>query len=342
MLRRMETAGQCLAERCIVDSLLVRRDMEVDVAATLLSILALISFGCEFKGGSFIPGEPLDASIDAERTDASLDSGPDATPLGSFGPAERVAELDIFEGYDHASLTEDQLEVFIRGTQGSASNIFVASRESIDGMFSIPQLVPTTNIAGGAESDPFISPNGLTLYFASRNVTSAGPRKIYQAQRAARDAAFGPVTLVSELNSNGPLDDDPGTPFLSDTRIIISSKRNLPSRLWLSERADGDAPWGAPVQITSGPTNIAGVDTPHVLPSGDRIFYDQARTGDTRQLWGADLSGLAISNPTPIAELDTPEFDALHPWVSPDRRTIYFTRMVPGDNSTREIFRASR
>lgn len=94
------------------------------------------------------------------------------------------------------SLTADEKTiVFVRNNSGSWSenNLFIANRENVNEEFTNVEAISELNTSSKAESYPWISPDGLTLYFTSdRN----GSDKIYTTTRTDLRSKFGPATLV--------------------------------------------------------------------------------------------------------------------------------------------------
>jgi Tol biopolymer transport system component len=52
------------------------------------------------------------------------------------------------------------------------------------------------------DTDPALSPDGLTLVFASDRPDTLGGRDLYMASRASRASTFGPVVHLIDLSSS--------------------------------------------------------------------------------------------------------------------------------------------
>ena len=104
-------------------------------------------------------------------------------PDGTFGNARPVPELNSTQGDQRPSIRFDGLEIFFFSNRpGSTPNtmgvpttdIWVATRNSIDDPWDPPvNLGPEVNSAFG-DFNPYISPDGLTLYFASNRPAGSG------------------------------------------------------------------------------------------------------------------------------------------------------------------------
>ncbi|MBW2459369.1 MAG: PD40 domain-containing protein [Deltaproteobacteria bacterium] len=103
-----------------------------------------------------------------------------------FGAAQLVAAINTDEPEANPSLSSDGLTLFydssMPGGFGSRDIWFVA-RATPNGTFGTPQNVGLPN-TGDVDSDPAISADGRTLYFASNRPGGAGNSDLWQAQRS--------------------------------------------------------------------------------------------------------------------------------------------------------------
>jgi len=135
---------------------------------------------------------------------------------------QAVSELDALGDIRGMSLTRDELNIFFRakilGGEGGY-DVWTATRSSKDypfiGVTNLTEINTSAN-----EHDPFISPNGLTLYFSSdRN----GSVKLFETKRDSLDEPFGPARQLPFFNSPNI---DLGAPFLSaDGSALYFTKR---------------------------------------------------------------------------------------------------------------------
>ena len=99
---------------------------------------------------------------------------------GTFGNAQRIDRLSSPYGDQRPSIRFDGLEIFLFSNRpGSVPDslgvlsfdLWVSTRKKIDDLWSTPvNLGPTINTEFG-EINPYISPDGLTLFFASNRPT---------------------------------------------------------------------------------------------------------------------------------------------------------------------------
>ena len=135
-------------------------------------------------------------------------------PTDLFGAPQNVTELNSAGGDGYASLSADQLHiVFISTRAGSGWNLYEASRAALGDAFSAPAAMSYVNRSGD-EASPFLSPDGLTMYFSYPEV-AAWDYDIFVASRPRVDMPFfinqtpgrfdltGKMSISGELNSQG-------------------------------------------------------------------------------------------------------------------------------------------
>jgi hypothetical protein len=188
------------------------------------------------------------------------------------------------------------------------------------------------------EVDPFLTADGLTLYFASNR---AGPFDIYAATRPRQGASFGPPARIPE-SSEG---DDFSFGVSTDGRVgyLASDRPGGPGgvSIWLGVRDDPGAPFADLWSL--------GISSP-----GDD--YDPMLTADERVLWLAPASpeddprpqdlhlarrngaSWVFSRPERVEELSSDAGEA-DPSLSDDQLVIVFATSRRG---ARELWYAVR
>ena len=189
---------------------------------------------------------------------------------------------------------------------------------------------------------PFLSFDGLTLYFSRVDTPDFYYHRIYQTTREDTSAQFSGATEISSLNYSGG---HVPCPWVSVDNLRMYYHRTEPGsrhRLKVSERASTDKPW--PVGNNIIELNILGnLNDPSLtkdeltivfmgynLPGGvgEYDLYIATRThlnspfGDVRNL----------------IELNTTANDA-DPFVLPDGLSLYFTSNINGNF---QIYKATR
>lgn len=112
-----------------------------------------------------------------------------------------LAELSGLSDDASPWLSADRLEILFQSDRAGALDIWRATRASPTVPFGAPE-----KLAGGVNTDnfqdahPFVSADGRTLYFTSTRIDS-NRRDLYTATRPDRDAPFGNVEPVANLES---------------------------------------------------------------------------------------------------------------------------------------------
>lgn len=153
----------------------------------------------------------------------------------------------------------------------------------------VPHFAPATpiggvNMTGTTEDSPYLSPDGMTLLFASNRQGGQGGLDIYQATRQSIDPAM-PFVNVKNLGTplNSARDDfDPYT--LDGTRYYLTSDRNNPgdpdigmSVLSMGLFSFPDPPPGG--EDPNFPINFVNARDEHPVLSGDgrRLYLESQR-----------------------------------------------------------------
>jgi Tol biopolymer transport system component len=99
-------------------------------------------------------------------------------------------------------VTPDGTTLYFASDRGNGRyDLFRATRSTDAGQFEAAKPIGSLNSAFD-EIVPVVSSDELTIYFGSdRNAPGARGFDIYMARRASKDAEFGDVTPVTELNS---------------------------------------------------------------------------------------------------------------------------------------------
>ncbi len=286
----------------------------------------------------------LDASINTSGREISPSLSPDGLELyfgrwytdvwvarrtskdAPWGEAEKAAP-PISTGYleGHPCISADGLSLyFISNRHGAPGNpvnsdIFVATRPTLKDPWEEPvRLGPNVN-GSDYEYAPFISPDGLTLFF-SKGYSKA---QVYVSQRATTKDPWEPARFVDWVNSAmNPWDDAGGSEFsvtyVNESPILYFSRG---TSIWTG---DWNV-WQAeviPVTDLDGDTVVDradlailmdhwGQDAPlcdiHPIPMGDTVVDD----GDLEVFYRhADASRTVIPTPT-LNETDVAPFISL-------------------------------
>jgi Tol biopolymer transport system component len=264
----------------------------------------------------------------------------DPTGLGPFGAPMQQGALGSTRDDQSPTLTADLLEIYFMSSRGcgNCADIFVAKRTSITDPWGTPALVAEINDAAKLMT-PEISPDGLTLWFASEQQGPAGGSDIWVTTRPDRMSAWALPVRDPRL-STAAYDLDPS---LSSDGLTMTLSATDPGftygDIMISTRASTTAAWSTPVPISE--LNTTALEGAAQLRDNGRTLYfcrqTPANNFDIYVVTRASTSD-PFGTPVPLGSLNSAslDFDA---WVSEDQHTIFFSSDRTGDL---EIYAATR
>jgi serine/threonine protein kinase len=154
------------------------------------------------------------------------------------------------------------------------ADLYVSRRAALD----LPWGEPV-NLGAGVNSSstdffPFVSEDGLTLYFCSKR---SGEGDIYRATRADTNGPFGPAE-----NNGSPIntkDSDESTPWLASNGLALiftskrTDKRPYTWNLYISYRRTTEAPWEEPIDLGWPVSTWGGQSGASFTADGSRFFF---------------------------------------------------------------------
>jgi len=151
----------------------------------------------------------------------------------SFGAPTLVASLSSSGDECCAVMTANELHVVFAGKPGSDINLYLSSRGSVAATWATPALVAELE-TNAQESNPYLTPDGLTVYFDSDRPGGAGSRDLYVATRPDVSSPFSTPQRISELGTS----DNERDAWLSPDgrRLYFSSNFNGDFDIYVSER----------------------------------------------------------------------------------------------------------
>jgi len=84
-----------------------------------------------------------------------------------FSAGTPVTELATASDDEQPTLTSNELVIVFTSKRSGNGDLYYATRESIQGPFDPPILVPQLNHPNRADESPYVTPDGCGLYFAS-------------------------------------------------------------------------------------------------------------------------------------------------------------------------------
>lgn len=281
-----------------------------------------------------------EARTDAADGDGTLMTLGDGAVLAPFGAPMEQTALASARDDQMPSLTADLLEIYFGSARncGNCIDIFVATRTSVTAPWGTPtELTALTNAA--KDMAPEITPDGLTLYYASERQQPAGGCDIWYTTRPDRLSAWAAPQRETNLSTAG-YDTDPALSDDGLTMMLTSDGAGGTSAaIYMSTRASLTSPWSTPLLVSELDSPLH--DAAASLRDGGHTLY-MAREVTTGQM---DIFYATRSSST--TPFDTPvllpnvnggplDFDA---WVSADQRTLFFASNRSG---TMKIYEATR
>lgn len=293
-------------------------------------------------------GSSMESSSGSTGSEGSSSSGsgdsttgePMDEPLGPWGAIEPATMLNSPGSDDDPTLTADLLEIYFGSNRNGTEDVFVSTRANTGAPWDVPLPVDTFN-SGAIETFPEVSPDGLVMLFASDR-EAAFDLDVYWSQRAARGQPWStPLPLTGAATVGLP--DYGATPTPDMTRVLLCRDDvggAGQSDIWMATADFTSWTVGVPMHVDELATNVAECSST-LSPSEREIFFETTRpTGFGWSIWTAareDPTG-AWEAPTEVVELDG-GFDEIDPWLSPDRRTLWY---ASGTMGTYDLYVATR
>lgn len=153
-----------------------------------------------------------------------------------FGPATPLTELNSPSLDILPRLSADELTIVFTSQRPEGkgrTDIWQARRSAVGAPFGAPENVAELN-TDADDTGPWLSSDGLGVFFASNRAGGQGGLDFWRAARASGDAPFGPAEVMAELNTAG---DELDIAFSSTEReLLFSSNRDGESELWRAVR----------------------------------------------------------------------------------------------------------
>jgi Tol biopolymer transport system component len=260
----------------------------------------------------------------------------------SFAAPVRIAELGSPTDDWGPHIAADDLTIYLFSTRaGSIGNfdLFSATRATATAAFLTPVAMAVVNSTAN-ERMPSVTADGLTLVFTSNRTGGMGMDDVWWATRATTSDAFGPPTVIPNVNSPG--DELNASISNNGLRLYISSNRSGSQDIFVADRATASDPFGAPQPIAE--LDSASFER-YVSVSDDELeaFLVTDRAGMGDDIFYATRPDLASpwSAPVRLDELDTP-MDDVGPSLSRDGTTLYFNYDAVSAGGNAEVYAATR
>jgi hypothetical protein len=176
-------------------------------------------------------------------------------------------------------LSSDSLHIYFMSNHGSSGyRIVEATRNSVTGGFAPPAAV--AGLASGAgDISPWLSTDGMQIYFGSGRAGGLGGNDIYVADLSPAGASnpvdLAPVNSTAD-DASAVLSRDGLTLYFASKRVSAASRGN--DDIWVTRRATASDPFAPPAAVTE--LNSAAADGPRWLsPDGCTLYFVSDRDG---------------------------------------------------------------
>jgi len=277
-----------------------------------------------------------------------IDGSPAGTvpQLGTFGLLNdepvRIGTRKDEWSYFHGLL--DEIVIFNRALSGQEiREIYHTGMGDTDWMLGVPVTEVNTEYA---EWDPFLSADGLSLYYSKGKTDTFYFHRLYQATRQEPFGPFTSINEISELNYSGGHIQDP---WVSSDNLRLYYMRTEPGNYWrlkFSERASVNDPW--PVGVNISELNVLNqvLRSPTLTTDELTIFFSSFPTNPIPGGEGGDDIWMAtrpdryspFGNITNQIGINTADNEG-GPSISPDGLTIVFDSHRNGPS---QLFKATR
>jgi Tol biopolymer transport system component len=197
-----------------------------------------------------------------------------------------------------------------------------------------------TELSGdGQEVDPWISSDGLRIYFA-RDATSLFQGNIYSASRSSATGTFTGAAPVTNLNS--PNDEERAWLTSDELAIALSTAHDGPLNIYMITRAAGD-PFGTPVGTHMAMVNAKGSRRFEPFLTDDllRLYYTaDSGPGGKWQLLLAARATASDDFGAPSLVVDDNSINYFAPALYQSEQLLLFSSFP--NNQTTDMFYATR
>ena len=222
--------------------------------------------------------------------------------------------------------------------------------------WSAPENLGTPINTSALDGCPYISKDGLSLFFATNRSAGSGPTDIFVSRRASTNDPWGtPVDLGPNINLPASDEFCPTLSIDAHHLYFVSSRTGGcgGSDIYVSRRQDknDDTSWEAPVNLgchPNGPNSAANDITPSLFEDDEEITHLYFSSNRPGGVGGSDIYD-SILQPdgtfgpgTNVSELNSTAND-LRPNVRRrDGREIFFESTRPGTLGFSDLYTATR
>jgi hypothetical protein len=250
---------------------------------------------------------------------------------GAAAGAQMVAEVSsLLNDYNLSEDRGGKLRVFARSeTDFQKAKIYVSERHR--GRWSEPRQIGFSD-QRWSDTDPWLTPDGRTLYFSSDRPTAAKPDKkdpdLWRARRSPGGGWLAPEHLGDVVNGAGA---ELGAELHNGVLTWSAAKKSGKGGLDIYRSVERNGVFSAP-ELLPGPFNTAASDSDFTLSADGRRAAFWRMAGAKGVLHLATRTAAGWSEPKPLPDsVNIGPFN-FTPAFSADGRRLFFasTRERPG------------
>jgi hypothetical protein len=200
-------------------------------------------------------------------------SNPEWSAPENLGPA-----MNWPAGDGGATISSDGLTLYLHSARGGSlgnGDLWMTTRATKESPWVPPANMGPPINAASDDGAPWISPDGLELYYSSNRGDGLGGYDLWVMTRATeRDKWGAPVNLGPTVNSSsGELWES-----LSPDGLVLLFNSNRPDGygghdLYVAKRATTKSPWGPPTNLGPVINTPDGEQSPRISPDGRTLYF---------------------------------------------------------------------
>jgi Tol biopolymer transport system component len=300
-------------------------------------VLWVVCSGCGFQSG----GGPGDGSLASQPPDsAEVDAA-----IAIDASSDAVVAIDASS--DAAIAIDASPDAAIDAPIVTPSCL----QRWLDGPLTLSDPDELTALSTtGSERDPWVSPGGLTLYFARDSSATGGKGDIFQATRATKSDLFSNANKLSNLSTDG--DDDRPALTADERMIALASNQDHPTSggvdIYIATRTNTTALFGSPNRDHLAKVNaVQGKHfDPFLNADGLHLYFAPAAAGQqTISVATRTVVNQDFATPAPVGGIRAGAGDGdddADPALSQDERVIVFSSNRPNGAGGTDLWFATR
>jgi Tol biopolymer transport system component len=214
---------------------------------------------------------------------ASINS--DWDPPENLGPTVNSSNTD-----QDPTISADGLTLYFGSKRPGGygqEDIYMTTRTAKDSPWNPPENLPQTVNSSGSDGAPWISPDGLELYFRSIRAGGYGGFDIYVARRATTNDTWGEAENLGAVVNSAyaenyfSLSPDGLLLLFSDQPMNVAPRPGGygKSDMWMTRRASISSPWQEPTNLGSCVNSSMHEIMPRISPDGSTLYFTTASGG---------------------------------------------------------------